>query len=74
VTNDSDFVFGPFRLDLTRERLWRGAQPPALQPKRLAVLRYLAYHAKAVSHQGGALAEGMGGHAGGTQGVDRLYP
>ncbi|HKA52188.1 MAG TPA: AAA family ATPase, partial [Candidatus Binatia bacterium] len=35
-------VFGPFRLDVSTNQLWRGEQVVALQPKPLAVLRYLA--------------------------------
>ncbi len=35
-------VFGPFRLDPTTHQLWQGEQAVALQPKPLAVLRYLA--------------------------------
>jgi DNA-binding winged helix-turn-helix (wHTH) protein len=35
-------VFGPYRLDLENEQLWQGEQVIALQPKPLAVLRYLA--------------------------------
>ena len=34
-------VFGPFRLDPIRKRLWRGEQELALQPRPLAVLQYL---------------------------------
>ena len=37
-------VFGPFRLDPIRKRLWRGEQELALQPRPLAVLQYLAEH------------------------------
>lgn len=35
------FVFGPFRLDLRDERLWRGEVAMPLHPKTLAVLRAL---------------------------------
>ena len=45
MTNSSDFVFGPFRLDLTRDRLWRGQEVVELRAKPLAVLRYLVDHA-----------------------------
>jgi DNA-binding winged helix-turn-helix (wHTH) protein len=34
-------VFGPFRLDLRDERLWRGVEVIHLNPKTLAVLRAL---------------------------------
>lgn len=37
----SVFSFGPFRIDLANERLWRGPQPLALKPKAFAVLRSL---------------------------------
>jgi DNA-binding winged helix-turn-helix (wHTH) protein len=36
--------FGPFRLDLTHGRLWRGEQVIGLHPRSLAVLRYLVEH------------------------------
>ena len=38
-------TFGPFRLDLLQNRLWREAQPIALRPQPFAVLRYLVLHA-----------------------------
>ena len=34
--------FGPFRLDTAAECLWRDDQPIRLQPKAMAVLRYMA--------------------------------
>jgi predicted ATPase/DNA-binding winged helix-turn-helix (wHTH) protein len=37
-------TFGPFRLDTTHGRLWRGEQVIALRPRSLAMLRYLAGH------------------------------
>ena len=37
-------TFGPFQLDVTDGRLWRGAHVVALRPRALAVLRYLAQH------------------------------
>ncbi len=36
----SYLVFGPFRLDPSRKRLWRGEQELALRPRPLAVLQY----------------------------------
>jgi predicted ATPase/DNA-binding winged helix-turn-helix (wHTH) protein len=42
VRLDTDICFGPFRLDLVGERLWRGAEAVALTPKAFALLRYLA--------------------------------
>jgi DNA-binding winged helix-turn-helix (wHTH) protein len=38
-------VFGPFRLDPHKKRLWRGKREIALQPQPLAVLHYLVEHA-----------------------------
>jgi hypothetical protein len=38
-------VFGPFRLDLRDERLWRGEVALHLHPKTLAVLRALVARA-----------------------------
>ncbi|MGE0680771.1 MAG: transcriptional regulator [Candidatus Binatia bacterium] len=35
-------VFGPYRIDVENQQLWRGEQVVALQPKPLAVLQYLA--------------------------------
>ncbi len=40
--------FGPFRLTRTPLRLWRGRREVRLQPRQLAVLRYLVEHADAV--------------------------
>src|SRR5262245_36690555 len=37
--------FGPFRLEVASERLWRATQELRLRPKRFAVLRYLVQHA-----------------------------
>ena len=37
-------IFGPFRLDMTHNRLWRGEDGIALRPRSLAVLRYLLAH------------------------------
>ncbi|MDH3601008.1 MAG: hypothetical protein OEU26_15405 [Candidatus Tectomicrobia bacterium] len=39
------FRFGPFRLDIGDERLWREAKPLRLTAKAFAVLRYLVEHA-----------------------------
>jgi predicted ATPase len=36
--------FGPFSLDVTHGRLWRGDQDLRLRPRSLAVLRYLVAH------------------------------
>jgi DNA-binding winged helix-turn-helix (wHTH) protein len=37
-------IFGPFRLDLIRDRLWKEQEVVELRAKPLAVLRYLAEH------------------------------
>jgi Transcriptional regulatory protein, C terminal len=37
-------TFGPFRLEMTRARLWRGEQAIPLRPRAVAMLRYLAAH------------------------------
>jgi hypothetical protein len=41
---ERSLTFGPFRLDLRQNRLWREAQPIAFRPQAFAVLRYLAMH------------------------------
>ncbi len=41
-------LFGPFRLDPSTERLWRGEQEVTLRAKSMAVLRYLAEHPQRV--------------------------
>ncbi len=41
---EQQLTFGPFRLDVTGGRLWRGAHVVALRPRAVAVLRYLAEH------------------------------
>jgi predicted ATPase len=37
-------TFGPYRLEMTRGRVWRGAQVTTLRPRSLAMLRYLVEH------------------------------
>jgi DNA-binding winged helix-turn-helix (wHTH) protein len=37
--------FGPFRVDVESERLWRGTAAVVLRPKSFAVLGYLVAHA-----------------------------
>jgi AAA ATPase domain len=37
-------AFGPFHFDGTQGSLWQGAQPIALRPQSLAMLRYLVAH------------------------------
>jgi predicted ATPase len=41
---EQQLTFGPFRLEVTDGRLWRGAQVVALRPRAVAVLRYLVEH------------------------------
>ena len=41
---DRPLVFGPFRVDMGNECLWRGKQRITLAPKAFAVLRYLLEH------------------------------
>src|SRR5215475_2853254 len=41
---EHSLTFGPFRLDLLQNRLWRQAQPIALRPQAFAVLRHLVLH------------------------------
>src|SRR5215468_9190594 len=38
-------TFGPFRLDLLQNRLWRETQPIAIRHQAFTVLRYLVMHA-----------------------------
>ncbi len=38
-------TFGPFRLEVTQGRLWRGDQVIPLRPRSLAMLGYLVAHA-----------------------------
>jgi DNA-binding winged helix-turn-helix (wHTH) protein len=45
VEQERQIVFGPFRLDLTAGRLWRGAQEIGLRARTRAVLCYLVAHA-----------------------------
>jgi DNA-binding winged helix-turn-helix (wHTH) protein len=44
MASDGWLAFGPFRLDLRTESVWRGTEETRLRPKTLAVLRYLAEH------------------------------
>jgi len=41
---ERSLTFGPFRLDVFQNRLWRQKQPIALRPQAFAVLRYLVLH------------------------------
>jgi predicted ATPase len=44
VGQSQQIVFGPFRLDPVKKRLWREEQEIELQPRPLAVLHYLVEH------------------------------
>jgi len=41
---EHQITFGPFRLEVTQGRLWRGDLVIPLRPRSLAVLRYLVAH------------------------------
>jgi DNA-binding winged helix-turn-helix (wHTH) protein len=41
---EDQMAFGPFRLETTPGRLWRGDQVIPLRPRSLAMLRYLVAH------------------------------
>ncbi len=41
---EREFLFGPFRFDMTNECLWRGKKEIRLTPKAFAVLLYLVEH------------------------------
>src|SRR5262245_30015798 len=43
-----DVCFGPYRLDRAEARVWKADQPIPLQPKPMAVLRYLTARPGAV--------------------------
>ena len=45
MTPEHHLTFGPFRLDVTQGRLWRGDQVIPLRPRSLAMLGYLVAHA-----------------------------
>jgi hypothetical protein len=44
MTQEHHLTFGPFRLETTQARLWRGEQAIPLRPRTSAVLQYLATH------------------------------
>src|SRR5262245_39743422 len=44
MTQEHHLIFGPFRLETTQARLWRGEQAIPLRPRTSAVLQYLATH------------------------------
>jgi DNA-binding winged helix-turn-helix (wHTH) protein len=41
MARDTEWHFGPFRVEEGNERLWRGTEPIRLRPKSFAVLCYL---------------------------------
>jgi len=44
MEREHHMAFGPFHLDATHGRLWRGEDIIALRPRSLAVLQYLVAH------------------------------
>ena len=44
MEQEHHIAFGPFRLETTQGRLWRGDQVIPLRPRSLAMLRYLVAH------------------------------
>ena len=44
MVQEHHLAFGPFRLETTPGRLWRGDHVIPLRPRSLAMLRYLAAH------------------------------
>ncbi len=44
MEQEHHFTFGPYRLDTTHGRVWRGDQVTTLRPRSLAMLRYLVEH------------------------------
>lgn len=44
MPEEKEYTFGPFRLNVTQEQLWRENQEIHLPPKVFAVLRYLVEH------------------------------
>ena len=45
MPDDTEWHFGPFRLEAETARLWRGTERLPLRPKSFAVLHYLLQHA-----------------------------
>ena len=45
MPDETEWHFGPFRLEPDDARLWRGAERLPLRPKSFAVLHYLLQHA-----------------------------
>ena len=45
MSEQHQISFGPFRLDLGNEQVWRGQQPIPLKPKTFTLLQYLVTHA-----------------------------
>src|SRR6516165_6536051 len=44
MDSEQQITFGPFRLEVTQGRLWRGDEVIPLRPRSLAMLRYLVAH------------------------------
>jgi DNA-binding winged helix-turn-helix (wHTH) protein len=47
MDQEHHLTFGPFRLETTQGRLWRGDQVLPLRPRSLAMLSYLVAQAAA---------------------------
>ena len=45
MPDETEWHFGPFRLEAENARLWRGSERLPLRPKSFAVLHYLLTHA-----------------------------
>ena len=56
------FEFGPFRMDVTEQRLLRGAQPIPLTPKMFDLLRVLVENAGSPGRERAAPARSLGRH------------
>ena len=59
----STITFGPFRLETTQGRLWRGDQVIPLRPRSLAMLGYLVAHPGRLVTKAEVQSARVGGHA-----------
>ena len=73
MTERRPVTFGPFRLDVFQNRLWRQAQPIALRPQALAVLRYLVMHSDRLVTKAELLPACVGRAAGDGLGAAGVY-
>ena len=60
---EHQIAFGPFRLEATPGRLWRGDHVIPLRPRSLAMLRYLVAHPGRLVTKTEVRAARLGGHA-----------